>query len=334
MSRRSLANRAASFAVVAVLAVAPAARATDAEAQAAAESLFKAARKLMVEGRYAEACPKLAESQRLDPAAGTLLNLADCYERTGRTASAWVTFTDAAKAANERHRADWRATALERAQALERQLLHLVVEVPADNAVAGLTITRDGLEVGPAEWGVEIPVDPGEHVVVARAPGRVAWTSRTRVEGAHASTRVTVPELAQATEEPVAVREAAPERAASSPPARPSTTMHTLGIVGLAAGATGVGVGIAAGAFAWAKKADVDRACPRSPCANADGLSANDTAHQAARVSTVAFVAGLVLAAGGVTLLVVSPARPSRTGLVFAPNVGPAGASLDVTGRF
>ena len=56
---------------------------------AAAEWLFREGRALMKKGDFAPACAKLAESQRLDPAVGTLMNLAECEERIGRTASAW-----------------------------------------------------------------------------------------------------------------------------------------------------------------------------------------------------------------------------------------------------
>src|SRR5690606_35491852 len=67
--------------------------------QAAAEALFDQAMQLMQAGRHAEACPKLVESQKLDPAVGSQLYLADCYERTARTASAWATFREAGYAA-------------------------------------------------------------------------------------------------------------------------------------------------------------------------------------------------------------------------------------------
>src|SRR5512145_2755140 len=63
-----------------------------------ARSLFDEARALVAAGKVADACPKFEESQRLDPGPGTLFNLADCYERSGRTATAWLTFLDVATA--------------------------------------------------------------------------------------------------------------------------------------------------------------------------------------------------------------------------------------------
>src|SRR3954468_2190760 len=93
-------RRAALFAASLSMLAPSSALAQDASSQAAAQALFEQARKLMADGKFPEACPKLAESQRLDPGAGTLLNLGHCYEKSGRTASAWVTFKDAAAAAD------------------------------------------------------------------------------------------------------------------------------------------------------------------------------------------------------------------------------------------
>src|SRR5450432_3403221 len=62
------------------------ARADD---SAAAQALFDQGKKAMAALNYAEACPKLEESYRLQEALGTLLNLADCYQRQGKLASAW-----------------------------------------------------------------------------------------------------------------------------------------------------------------------------------------------------------------------------------------------------
>jgi thioredoxin-like negative regulator of GroEL len=69
---------------------------------AGAQALFNDGKKLMTSGKYADACPKLEESQRLAPAIGTKFNLADCYEHTGRLASAWAAFLSVAAAARKR----------------------------------------------------------------------------------------------------------------------------------------------------------------------------------------------------------------------------------------
>ena len=132
-----------------------AAHAEGADDKAAAQALFDQGRKLMEQGRFAEACPKLESSEHLDPGAGTLLNLAACYEKNGQTASAWVTYTDAATASQERH-PDWAARAQGRAKALFPTLSHLVIQVPS--AVQGLEVKRDGKTLASGSQGTPMPV--------------------------------------------------------------------------------------------------------------------------------------------------------------------------------
>jgi outer membrane protein assembly factor BamD (BamD/ComL family) len=58
-----------------------------AEDKAVAEALFREARQLLDAKQYAAACRKLEESYRLDPAGGTLMNMAMCHGKEGRGAS-------------------------------------------------------------------------------------------------------------------------------------------------------------------------------------------------------------------------------------------------------
>src|SRR5438132_715593 len=134
--------------LAAVLALAPRARAETASNQAAAEALFNDGRRLVGEGKFAEACPKFAESQRLDPAPGTLLNLGGCYEKNGQTASAWATFKLAASIAKQRGRADFESVAREHIAKLEPRLSTLTITVTA--RPDGLAVKRDGADVGAA----------------------------------------------------------------------------------------------------------------------------------------------------------------------------------------
>ena len=148
---------------------------------AAAQQLFDEALKLMDSRRFAEACPKLARSQELAPSGGTLLNLGDCYEKNGQTASAWVSFRDAAARAATAGQKHAQAAALVRADALAAKLVHLKLTLAPDARRPGLEIKRDGESVSNAELGIDVPVDPGTHKIEATAPGYVPWTKDVTV---------------------------------------------------------------------------------------------------------------------------------------------------------
>src|SRR5690349_11629781 len=112
-----------------VLPSAPARAEGGASDKASAEALFDDALRAMKEGKYAEACPKLENSQRIDPGVGTLLYLADCYEKIGRTASAWATFREAQSQAEASGQAKRAKAARERVDKLDPQLSYLTIEV-------------------------------------------------------------------------------------------------------------------------------------------------------------------------------------------------------------
>src|SRR4051794_29930041 len=97
---------AAAWVIGCLLATSPARAEATPEQVAAAETLYREAWRLMQEGKHAEACPKLEESQKLDAGMGTLLLLAECYERTNRPASAWAHYVEIAGQERKRPRAD------------------------------------------------------------------------------------------------------------------------------------------------------------------------------------------------------------------------------------
>ena len=145
-----------------------------------AEALFREGKRLMDEGRYPDACPKLAESYRLDPATGALLATALCYERAGRLASAWAAYTEAAARAKQEGSVDREEIARAKATDLEPKLAKLVIELEPGASVPGLSVSRDGVAVGEGVYGMALPVDPGPHVVEAQAPGRKPFSAHNQ----------------------------------------------------------------------------------------------------------------------------------------------------------
>jgi hypothetical protein len=148
--------------------------ATDDDNRALAETLFFAGRGLMDAGRTASACPKFAESYRLDPAPGTLLNLAVCHEKMGRIAAAWGEYREAIADARKAGRPDREKLASDRLAAIEPDLPFLTIVVPPGTKVPGLEVKRNGVSLKEATWGLELPVDPGNVEVTASAPGMIA----------------------------------------------------------------------------------------------------------------------------------------------------------------
>src|SRR5262245_38236702 len=175
------------YAIAPVLLLAGIARADD---KAAADAAFTRAKDLVKQGNYAEACPLFEASYRADPQIGALLNVADCHEQVGRTATAWAEFRESDELATKRR--DPRAAyARERAEALVGKLAKLRVTVPA---IAGLVLRRDGIDLT-LFVGHELPVDPGDHVITASAPHRVEWKTTVTIAAEPTTTQLEVPAL-------------------------------------------------------------------------------------------------------------------------------------------
>jgi len=297
--------------------------------RAAAEALFNQGRDLMTAGKFVEACPKFEASQQLDPGLGTMLNLAECYEKTGRTASAWAEYREAiplARAAGSKARLD---LATERAQALQERLSTLTIRaMSGDDADPHLEVRRDGVTLQPAELGSPIPVDPGEHVVEAVAPGKQPWSSKVQVTGDSAKISVEIPKLQASSDSapPSATPAATPVVTTTpdnSPPAmdKPSgAAQRTTGLVFGGVGVVGIGLGAFFGLQASSKWSDAKAKCTDYPYGcGAEGTDLRSSAHSQATVSTVAFVAGGALLATGVVLYLTAPSTKQNVAVGFGP---------------
>ena len=268
-----------------VLAVTTSARAQgkDTDRQIA-ETLFEQGRALMEAQKYSEACPKLAESQRLDPGGGTLLNLALCHELEGKTATAQTEFKEALGQAARDNRADREELAREHLASLEKRIIRIQVVVAKADTAGALTIALDASKLAPAAWGVAIAVDPGEHRVVAEAEGATRWQSIVDAKEEGRTYRVEVPVL---------------ERAAARPPSeqKPAQVerVRPKAFWWLAGGGTAVFAGgIVTGIVALQADRYLDDNCiaARDFCRVDDAGAAADRATTFAWISTAALTLG------------------------------------------
>ena len=169
------------------------ARLAHASDPAGAEVLFQEGRKLMAEGKIAAGCEKLKDSFALDPMPGTMLNLADCYEKQGRPATAWARFQNAATLAKNQGKHAQAAEANRRMKLLEQEMSHLTIQVP--EPVPGLEVRRDDAEVLPTTYGEALPSDPGAVTIVAAAPGYKSYKTTVEIGPKRDKKTVTVPKL-------------------------------------------------------------------------------------------------------------------------------------------
>ena len=160
----------ATAACIAVNLLAPLAASAQTRDPIVAEAMFEAGRQLYHAGDYVGARAKFAEAARLDPTAGTLSNLAATEEKLGMAASAWQSWRAALDyvPAQEKVR---RASIAAKIKALEPVLARLTLRL-APTAPPGTEVRRDGVLLGPAAFGIALPVDPGKHEIVVSAPGR------------------------------------------------------------------------------------------------------------------------------------------------------------------
>jgi serine/threonine-protein kinase len=286
---------------VASLATSGPARA-DAATEAAAQTLFDEAKALMQSKRFVDACPKLQQSQLLQPAGGTLLFLALCLEGEGKTASAWVGFNDVVSAARRDKRPDREKVATEHLATLVPQLTKLLIEVPLAVRESGVEVTRDGEVVASAVWGSAVPVDPGAHMVRATAPGKLPWESPVKVDAPGGTVKVTVPVLDAAPAVPPAPSQGAGDvgPAAEGAPAAVETgrTQRFAGIAVGAAGVAGLGLGVGFGVAALVEKGKEK---------GATAPSTSDTAFHEGNVSSLCLALGAAAVIGGGVLWLTAP---------------------------
>jgi hypothetical protein len=323
-----------SAACVVCLSLAP--RPAAAQGTAAAEVLFNEARKAMDAKDYDTACKRFRESNRLDPAVGTMLNLATCEDRRGRVATAWELFRGAYEKlppSDPRH--DYAKAQVDR---LEPRLPHVTLTLAA--GAPPDTKVRDGETIySGAAFGLPLPVDPGKHDLVIEAPGRETRTVAVEIREAATMTIEIVPGAEKAespagTETGSAAQGDARETSSSAGGDGGGFGKKQWGFVAGGVGVVGIGVGITAGIMALGKKSTTDEQCSEAlqRCSQ-EGHDAASAGRTLAAVSTVGWIVGAVGVGAGVYLILSSGGEKGPvTALQTTPL--PGGAALTVKHRF
>jgi len=308
-----------------------------------AEALFEQGNRLMAEAKLVEACDAFDASRRIEPRAGTLIRLAECREANHQLASAWVAYKDALARAKDPRKRD---IAGAKARQLEPRLSHLTIEVADDVRVDGLVISRSASAVDPALWNRSVPIDGGEFVIAARAPGHAEWRTSITVPEAGGAITVQVPRLVDvALHIPAAAPVPVPVPAsiiafARPPPREPArsrwTTTRRLAIGAAGAGIAAVAIGALLGASASSLEHDAFHACPdpATPCDRAAAAQATlDRGHRRAIYADIGFGIGAAATIAAAALWFVGAPR-TEPALAVAPVVAPAAAGLALSGRF
>jgi len=313
---------------------------------ASAEALFVEGGRLMADGKLAQACEAFEASNRAEPRAGTLIRLGDCRKQGDQLASAWSAYKDALIRVKDDRK---RKIATAKAAALEPRLSHLTISVSDDSRIEGLVIVYDGRSFDPVLWNRALPVDGGEHVIAARAPGHEDWQTTARVDVAHDQVTVEVPRLVEIRRTvstsipPVAEpdRRATPgdagaPEAASSDSAL--TTRRKLAIGFAGASILSAVAGAALGSLAQAKLNDALMLCHEraAPCAQAGQANALiESGNARASEANVAFGVAIATVLGaGVLWFTGAPESEPAARIAIFPRFAQGSASLDVTGRF
>lgn len=249
---------------------------------------------------------------------GKLIEAGERYRETTR-----LDVDSGERAVQEQARAD-AATELEQ---LSPQIPNVIVKIVGSDPEQ-TTITIDGVPLSTALLGEKRPANPGKHQIKASYGDQSASGELQLVAGQ--TKTLTLHFGAAATGQATGTTEESTAPPSSAPPstapavdnatAKSGSTRRTLGFVTIAVGGAGLVLGGVTGGLALSKKSSIDDnpRCAGNKCAPSEASLVSS--YQTLRtLSTVGFVAGAVVLAGGVVLLVTAPKSGEQTALVINP---------------
>jgi hypothetical protein len=270
-----------------------------------ADELFVEASALVKQNNFAAACPKLEESQRLDPGLGTQFNLGLCYVQIGKLAGAWRNFRAVERLAHATGKSAREVAAKEILAELRSKVPHLVL-VPAEGDV---TLRVDGADVDREEWSF-YAVEPGEHIIDATAPAKQPWQRRVVVDAAQLALPVDIPPL-----NTVTPKLTSPSQAVTTVPAESSSNKRAIGFALGGVGVLGLAGAVTTGLLVLSAKSVVDEKCTPA-CVDQEGHDAVSRGKVLLPINMIAWgIAVVGLGVGSYLVLTSGSKQPARAGL-------------------
>ncbi|NUQ79692.1 MAG: hypothetical protein HUU21_39805 [Polyangiaceae bacterium] len=287
----------------------------SAEVHAKAEEQFRLGRKAQDNGDFKPALEYFRASHALEPGRGKLLNIAICEKEIGLLATAMQHFQEVLPqlAAGDPRIAIVKKNIAE----LEPRLPHFTISL-ASGAPPGSVVTLDGSSIAPSALGTDIPVDPGDHVILVTAAGRPDRRYELKAEEG----KKIVLEV-----EPGAVPLATAQAPLSTDAPRGPNTRRLGGFIAGGVGIAGLAVGGLTGALALSDHSDVEEQCPTHRGCSQEVIDQASRGKSLSIASTVAFAAGAVGVGVGLYLVLSSGESTSApaVGLTLSPDGGRVG---------
>ncbi len=159
---------------------------------ALARQEFDAGMRAARETQWEEARQHFARSYELAPRPVTLLNLAGAQAQTGQLVAASESYRRFMATASERDAERFRAQAEQALAATDARIGHAQLRI--DGLSDGDQVSLDDAPLSRTSLSMEMPVDPGDHVITVRRQGtEVGRTAFNVSEGGSSTVRVDVP---------------------------------------------------------------------------------------------------------------------------------------------
>jgi tetratricopeptide (TPR) repeat protein len=307
-----------SFAAVVLFAASAAFADAPGDQKKRADQLFEDGRRYLAQKEYALACTAFEQSHQADPAIGTELNLALCYEQWGHVAAAYRAYVEAERLAKLKQ--DARSTgARKKIDELAPKVPHLRIDIPAD-ADVGAVFLLDGKEIDRAAFADDLLVEVGAHQIEARVAGKPPIVTKVDLAaGGRKQLRLDVPRPA-----PVGV--------VAPPP--PRNKLRLFG--GIAVGGAGAAALVVASVVALGARSDYNNEivfCPGLACETHDAFKRTQDDIRRANAMTYVGIGGFVLVGAGVVLVAISGGKRAEPARVTAtPIIAPGIAGISIGG--